>query len=241
VVSRNENLFLTDIDSDGQIDILAGRSDGSLEYWRNSGSLVFNLEVDDYLGLQSSVLRLNIACTTADLDADGNADLLFGDHNGMITIIPDYRHATVNSWPIDQIVFNPLLGNQTYPFVAQNLGGRIWPTVVNLFNATRPAIITGNVMGGVSVLKHDEGESLPEIPSISIFPNPADKNETLNLLIDRPAYFEIVSLLGQRLSDPIRIQGFEKYQYVISKLSPGMYILKFTVAKKSYSRRLVIE
>jgi hypothetical protein len=236
----SENLYVTDVDADGKVDILAGRSNGALQYWRNTGDasqFKFTLSNGTFLGLGSSVLRQNISTSVADLDADGNADLVFGDQSGILKIVSDYRQATdAAASAVTEIVFNPLSDSYT----ELNLGGRSWPVIVNLFNTTRPAIVTGNILGGIQILKHDEGELLPESPLIDIYPNPLDQTRAVSLKIDRPALVQVISILGQQLSTPIRLQAHQVYQYKFPTLAAGMYLLKFTVSDKSYTKRIVI-
>lgn len=241
-LTQNENLYFTDVDADGMIDVLAGRGNGSLQYWRNTGlptQFQFTKMDDDFLGLGSSVLRQNIACTVADLDADGKLDLAYGDQSGVLKIISDYRNAPDNTEPISNIVFNPLITG-SYPYTAQNLGGRIWPTAVNLYSETNPVIVTGNTLGGLSILRHDEGQSLPNNPVIDIFPNPVDHTKTLTVKIDRAAVVQVLSVLGQQLSEPFRVQPHQSYRYKLPSLSAGVYLLRFTLNEKSYVKRIVI-
>jgi hypothetical protein len=240
-VSQNENVFLTDISGDGEPDAIVGRGDGTVEYWKNDGgTLSFTLEQDDYLGFGSSILRQSPSFTSADLDGDGKADLVMGDQAGKITIVPDFKNAPDGSQAITNIVYNPLPDGDINSYTSPNLGGQIWPTVVNLFNATKPAIVMGSVMGGLIVLRHDEGQPLPEDPVISLFPNPVSETQNLSVTIDRPAFIQVISIMGQQLSQPVRIQSFEQYTYDVSALSSGLYIMKFFVGSKTYSRKFVI-
>src|SRR5690606_24588753 len=130
----SENLHIVDINGDGLPDILAGRSEGNLEYWRNSGIVgapSFTLEEENYMGFDSSPLRINLAASVADLDSDGLADLIVGDSNGALTIISGFLEDPASA---TDIIYNPII--ETY--TRKNLGGQVWTAVANLFNATRP-------------------------------------------------------------------------------------------------------
>lgn len=239
-LTYHENLYVADVNEDGLPDILAGRSEGQLEYWKNSGingSPFFALEEENFLGFNASILRQNLTCATADLDGDGKMDLIVGDQTGKPGIISDYHSVTDHESSIERnILFNPPMGG----YRDKNLGGRIWPTVVNLFNANKPAIVVGNIMGGIHLLKHDEGQSLPENPTVDIYPNPVAKTELLKVKTDRQGTMQIISVLGQLLSDPILLKANEIYQYTLPPLASGLYLLKFTSHKKSHTERFVV-
>jgi hypothetical protein len=238
-LNYNENLSFVDVDDDGNTDILAGRGTGALQYWRNNGSdqLSFTLDNNTYLGLGSSVERQHVSCAAADLDGDGEMDLVYGDQSGILKIVSDFRHVADASAAVKETVFNPLLG----VYGEQNLGGRLWPAAANLFGTTRPAIVTGNILGGIGVLRNDEGESLPDNPVIEIFPNPVSSTGTVNLKTNRAVYVQLLSTLGQQLSDPLRLQPNQIYQYKFPTLAAGLYLLRFSSTNKSITKRLVIK
>lgn len=240
-LTSTENVYFNDISGDGLPDLLVGRSEGNLEYWRNNGIAgvpSFVLEDDHYLGLDPSPLRQNIAASAADLDADGKIDLVLGDQNGQVAIVSDFRNFTAT--PDDfqrEIVFSTARSRYTQ----KNLGGKIWPVVVNLFNSNKPSIAVGNVLGGVHILKHDEGKSLPDIPEVHIYPNPALRNDVLHVRADRQGTAEIISTLGQRLSTPVVLSANQVYRYTLPPLAAGLYLLKFTSNGKSHAHRFVIQ
>lgn len=238
-IDSSENIFITDVNKDGLPDLLIGTTIGSLEYWKNTSTSdqpVFALEDDSFLGLESSVLRQNIACSVSDFDGNGQADLIFGDQSGQLMVVSNFREAVDASAAVTDIVFNSLSAS----YESRNLGGRIWPTSVNLFSSTKPAIVVGNVLGGLSVLRHDDGESLPQNPVIEIYPNPVPKAQGLTIKIDRPGYVQLFSLLGQQISEPEYLQPNEEYVYKVPYLSAGVYIFRFTVNNKSFAKRIVI-
>ena len=239
-LTSTENIYVTDVNNDGLADILAGRSEGNLEYWKNdgiTGSPSFVQEDESFLGLDSSPLRQNLACAADDLDGDGRTDLLLGDQTGILQVFPDFQNADLNgSPPLSDVIFNPLL--ELYS--DKNLGGKIWPVVVNLFNATRPAITVGNGLGGLHLLRHDEGTSLAEDPEVNIYPNPIAKDEVLNIQADRSGSLQIISVLGQQLSPTVLIKANQIHRYAVPSLASGLYLMKFTSGDKTHAQRLII-
>jgi hypothetical protein len=182
------------------------------------------MENATFLGLASSIMRQNPACATGDLNGDGRLDLIFGDQSGLVQIISDFRHANDASGSIAQIVYNPI----TESYRAHNLGGRIWPTIVNLYNTNRPAIVVGNILGGVQILKNDNGSVLPDLADIRVFPNPA--SSLVSIFADRQVALRIFSSLGQEVRPQTIINANENFTLDISSYSQGAYIFQFSYA-----------
>ncbi len=240
-IFSNENICVTDVDQDGKNDLLVGKQNGSLQYWQNTGTTsnpTYTLEDDAYLELGSSVLRQNLACTTADLNADVKADLIMGDQTGKLTIINNYRDATdAVADGIPNIIYNPI--EEVY--ISQNLGGRVWPTVANIFKTDKPAIVVGNTLGGLHILKHDESVPLPEKPIIDVYPNPvAKETSVLTIKVDRPASLIMLTALGQEVTSPVFLQAFEEYSFQLQQFPRGIYLLYFIIEGKPYTRKIIV-
>lgn len=232
-----ENIYAVDIDRDGKTDLLHGKSNGSLYYWRNTGSLNFELASDAYLGLNQSFLRQSITCTSADLNADGKSDLIIGDQLGRLLIINNFYEADSYTKGTTNVVWN----NLTETYETRNLGGRVWPTVGNLFNVKQPSLLIGNTMGGVVLLRPDEEGVLPEVPVIHIYPNPTVRTLPLTVKADRVMKMELFSSLGKILLEPITIQSYQPYVLNTNNLAAGLYLLRFTVNNQIYIKRFVVE
>ena len=68
-IVSSENITVVDVNNDGFQDLLIGKSNGALQYWKNQQSTVlsFTLEDDAFLDLSANILRQNISGTAADL------------------------------------------------------------------------------------------------------------------------------------------------------------------------------
>lgn len=240
-IIRSENAYLVDVDEDGALDILLGKSNGALQYWKNTGGAgTFNsyvLDDDSYLGLTSSVTRQNLRALAADLEADGEDELILGDQTGNLQIIGDFRDASDASGAVTDIIYNEL--QQEHRSV--NLGGRIWPDAANIFNSNKPALIVGNIMGGLFVLRNDNDQPLPDEPDINIYPIPVSRqNQMLNIQADRPVMVEVFNLVGQRLISGVPLKANRWAEVPVSSLSAGIYLVRFISGEKSAVRRIVV-
>ncbi len=238
-VSNNENVLIEDIDQDGRMDILVGKSNGSLQYWRNSsinGSFSFSLEDEAFMGLGQSLTRTNLNMSIADMDNDGLQDLIIGDQIGNISIYGDFRGIMNSPVPSSNIIFDSF--SQTY--TTKNLGARIKPVAVSLFNSDKPAIVVGAVGGGLMILKNDGGQQLPNEPEIIIYPNPLPPSEKLGVHSDRNVLMQLFTIMGQKITEPMFIPGNQPSSMEIAGLAAGIYIARFTFAGKSYGRKFII-
>lgn len=238
-----DNVYVTDIAGssdgkpDGLPDLLIGKTNGALEYWENMGALNFAPKNNSFLGIKTSVTRQNPSSVVADLDHDGYADLITGDQSGILTIISNFLEANENSERITETVLSPLT-DSTY--LARNFGGRVWPTVVNLYDTDKPAIVVGNTLGGIQIIKPTVSHSLTSKPIIQLYPNPLAQQEDLYIRTDRNAIVEVFTSLGQRLSDPVLLKANEMTRFKNNSLAAGVYFFKFTINKKTYTKRIVI-
>jgi hypothetical protein len=237
-MGQQENVLVIDVDQDGRVDILIGKATGAVQYWRNTSSAqpAFTLANERFLDLASSTDRQNPTIAVSDLDADGRADLILGNQRGELTLFGDFRAQDPNIQGVSQIIFNSL----TEEYESRNLGGRVWPVAVNLFNSDKPAIVCGTITGGLVVLKNEEGATLPNEPVIEIFPNPVSSNETFKIRADRNMIVQFYNLIGQRISTSYFIPANQEYPIVVSGLLPGIYIARFSYRGKSTGRRFVV-
>lgn len=240
-IGQSENWLVVDVNQDGLNDILVGNDTGAIEYWRNIGSETTNnysLVNASFLGIGNSTDRQNLALSSADLDADGRVDLIVGDQLGKISIYGNYLSQNPNLTATTNIVYNEL--NQTYE--SKNLGGRIWLTPVNLFNSNKPALVVGNTLGGLIILKNDAGKELPLLPNISIFPNPYNTTnfKPLTIFTDRNVFVQFYNLLGQKFSDIYFITANQEFPINTSQLPAGMYIAQFSYNGKIIGKRIVV-
>jgi len=125
-----------DVDGDNNLDLIVGNSAGELRYYRRelgSGDELWTLESKHFLGYQG---RKNSAPVFADLDADGDFDLLVGNQEGSI----DYWENKGNS-EIADFVYNPT------QFIGVTGGRNSVPAVLDLNGDGRNDLLTGNFIG----------------------------------------------------------------------------------------------
>jgi FG-GAP-like repeat len=229
-----ENLILTDFDRDGDPDILRGAFDGSIQLWENTGSLQFLLtDKLNYLGQGS--LRIAPHLSVADLNDDGNEDLLIGDQTGFLKMVSDYKSGEgIEEQTHLQSFSDELL------YESRKLNGRIYPVPVNLFFTRKPQIAVGTLTGGILMLNPIENETLAVSELIQIYPNPIPIHDELNINALQAGTFRVFSVLGQPIGDPILFEaGITRF--TANNLSKGIYLLKIYLLGEVITQRLIVE
>lgn len=228
-----ENVFLFDVNKDGLLDIICGRNDGSLQYYKyfEGGFVANDLS---YLGLNSDIARYCVSPTISDLHHDGKPDLLLGNH-GSIVVYNDFQS---NKNPIaDTILISNQLKNS---FESRSLSSFLVLTTADLYTTGNPLIVSGTITGGLYLLKSDSITSNSSENSVSVWPNPVDQHENFNVRVTQNSVVQFINVLGQKLSEPIIIPAGETAQ-ITETLSSGLYFAKISWSGKSQTIKLIVK
>jgi hypothetical protein len=235
-MARGENISFVEVNNDGVPDILKGKSNGAIEFWRNNNKSApaFILQDADYLGQEPNIQSTRVSAAVSDLNQDGRRDLVLGDESGRLRIISDFANASDLSNAQTHFIRGPLSDELT----ALNLGGRVWPTTADLYGDGTAEIVVGTTLGGLRILKP---ETTSDKVVIEIYPNPVfSESEKLKIRVSEDASLSIVSAKGQIVRSQLPLNARTLTEFSTIPFSAGLYILKFQVGSKSYTRRVVI-
>ena len=135
---------LGDLDGDGDLDLVLGESAGNLNLFRNTGTRTaprFELETERFLDVD---LGRRSAPTLADLDGDGDLDLLVGEETGQLVLFRNDGSRKEPRFVRDDRFAVPVLG---YPV----------PAVGDLTGDDRPDLVVGTTGGGVLFFRNEGG------------------------------------------------------------------------------------
>lgn len=138
ILTRGSNTTpaLSDLDGDGDLDMIVGEASGQLNLYRNVGSRTapkFELVSDQF---QDIDVGRRSAPTFADLDGDGRADLLLGSEEGGLQL---WRNVTANG--VIRFERDPSFSVPTDPYSA--------PAVGALRGDGSLSLIVGAISGGL--------------------------------------------------------------------------------------------
>ncbi len=107
---------LSDLDNDGDFDLIIGRGSGKIDYYQNDGTPeepVWTMNGDLFDGIE---VKQNAYTDFADMDNDGKKDLIIGEYDGNftyyknlmnITSVEDERSQTASEFHLHQNYPNP--------------------------------------------------------------------------------------------------------------------------------------
>jgi len=228
----NENIHLTEINNDGVRDLLIGRSDGAVEYWKNTGtadSPAWQLEDDSYLNLTASLLRQNPSITIGDLNNDSELDLILGDQKGVLRILSNFKTQTDFVVAEEELIYNTI----TKQYENRNFGGRIWTALAPITVNAMPTLVIGNMLGGLQLLQAKEKEA-----SFEVYPNPVTQNGKLFIEANVSGSVQLYNTIGTAIQSYSIKKGTS--ELVLPVLQAGVYLLRFTGNNKVVVRRVII-
>ena len=233
---------IIDLDGDGLPDIVCGKRDGRLSYFRNTGTRqqpVFSL-VTDFLG--------NIDITDPQLSFYGYST-------------PCFFKGSDGKWRL--MLGAELSGIHYYKNITGNLGGsflkvesniegyhdglRTGAAVLQADANAYPDLVVGNYAGGLAyyrgVVPQPIGISVPdEKPGIhvSLYPNPASDKVYVNIDAELKAgrvEIALFGITGNRCYDSGSQSLDREFEVPLSPLTPGIYICRITLRKSDGEAR----
>lgn len=227
-----------DVSGDGLPDALLGRFDGSLQLFTNTGTVaapVFSLSTPAYKDFQLDNVHRHLIPSVGDADADGKPDLIVTDASGTLRILYNFLAESASASNITSPQIN--VGDEQV--ISPRLGDKSWSALVSLWSADKPALVLGQIGGGLVLLRHEPNTEPPTADEFSLMvsPNPSG-NRPVTIKTNAPAELRVVNMLGQ-----IIVRWYTLGEHPIMwepRQPPGMYVVEAHFGKERRIFKLLL-
>ncbi|MBC7921030.1 MAG: T9SS type A sorting domain-containing protein [Ferruginibacter sp.] len=224
----DERPFPWDLDRDGDLDWLVGNPRGNLRHYENTGTAsrpVFRLANDQFGGIPEDPERRNVVPLVADVNADGQPDLLTGDRSGRLTLYPSFWADPDGAFGA---VTDLVLDTLSRRYTSAILGGPLFPVVADLDGDQLPELLVGTHAGGIAYLKNTSppGSSTETVagPEAVVYPNPVKRYAYVR--VPYAGEVELFNSLGQSVLTRRSILANREIAVDLGYLTNGLYVLK---------------
>lgn len=242
--------FFYDVNKDGLLDLLIGRSTGNVRYYQNVGTTG-----NPQFGAQPSNFSFGLVDvgTTLGLDAYSTPVVASLDGGNTQYLISGNREGKLQVYVYDETkVDSGAFWKQFESYANIEVGERSSLAVADLTGNGKLEMVVGNYRGGLSFYQQNNNifssVSLiePEQPaSMVIYPNPANEGLTLSYdgLQPGSSTVTVFSIAGQA----VMIENHnvaatkDQLQLNIQHLQPGMYFVQMRQGNTVLTRKLVVD
>lgn len=170
---------LIDIDRDGKLDLLVGARDGTIAYWRNTGTAAspqFSLVHATFGNVRVTNFFSGFAVPrVADFNGNGAYDLAVGTENGRIYFYPDFENNLNGTFTKENIAF---FFSASGVYDSTRHGYYTTPTVAYLDSDTLPDLLIGSFRGGIQAFRNTQTNvsvrpMALSVPELKVWPNPS--------------------------------------------------------------------
>lgn len=224
-----------DADGDGDLDIVLGKSNGTLQFYRNTGSSSqpsYELAKNNLGGIALSYDLQNVYPAVVDIDGDDKPDLLTVDDSGKLRI---YRGFSDNLDANFTAEGEEVLENKLINQLQSTLFGRgLSIAVAPLGGENKFYAVVGTRGGGLYLLEQTAGYvehsgEETQKPKLIVYPNPAEKNtrESIGVEADAMVRVEVYDVTGRKVYSTG--EKFSRNYYIpLHYFAAGLYMLRAT-------------
>jgi len=234
---------LLDIDTDGDLDLFAGRALGTISYYTNIGSAqngVFTLVTSSYQGID---VGDNSKPQFIDVDGDSDEDLLVGSRAGTLSLYS-------NDGPP---------GDPAFTFVTSYHGSadsvrESSPALVDIDDDGDIDLFVGNYRGGLEFYRNGpetsvQDEDHSQVPASPVllqnYPNPFNPSTVIRFSVPVTSVVDlrVFDVLGREVASLIQASvppGQHQVRWDAGSTTGGVYFYRLSMNGASITRKLIL-
>jgi hypothetical protein len=232
--------YFYDADGDGDLDLLVGKPQGNINYFKNTGSskqFTLTLETESFAGLIGNFDGRNVQVSVADVDVDGRPDLLTVDFSGKLKI---FHSGEWGKWTQRESLLIDHSGKGDSPL----LGFYLYATAADYNGDGKPDIAVGGNSGGLHLLQNVLPLTITPVEppieqSVKVYPNPA--REYIKVLSSQNVKLSVFSVTGVAVQQDIVINANREKEIPTLNWTPGLYLLEFNTGSARVVKKIVIQ
>ena len=231
--------FFYDADGDGDLDLLVGKPQGDLFYYSNAGTnktYSFKLESNAFAGVSFNFEGRFVHPVVADIDLDGQPDLLTVDHSGMARL---FYGAAWGKWTKRESLLIDYSGKGSAPSF-----GRYLSAAVADFNGDgKPDVAVGNNGGGLRLLANIlpitvTAAEPPIENTVKVYPNPSSGH--FNVFSVKKALVNVWSVSGFSVLQNVSVQANKEHEISTLNWPAGLYLIEFVTGETKTTKKVVV-
>ncbi len=238
--------YIYDVNNDGLNDLLIGKLNGTISYYRNFGTLInpqFHPDSVNVIFGNVDVSSGSIANGNGHpyitLDSSGNLLLFVGSHKGTV-----YQYL-INT----DSIFTGSFALIDSDFMRYDAGMNVTFQIHDINNDGKAEYLLGNSLGGLQLFSETvwDSSTLLSYPKIGlsgflpVFPNPANEYVTC---VENKGWknteISIFDIFSRKITTPFFADG-NKFTFNTSHLSGGVYILRVFSDGNYYSAKFLVQ
>ncbi len=231
--------FLVDVDLDGSMDVVVGRRNGTLAYFRNIGA-----PDNPLFASQPTISRLGGIDTRTPIGVGFSRPAVIEQPNGERWVVCGNLDGTLEAY----IGLTPT--EASFPLVSKVWGGidegeRSSPAFGDLDGDGKLEVVVGNLRGGLSIFRTDLQDCTvsAQMPSpaggassVALWPNPVRYSLRLEWPVGQPFHWAISDALGRLMAQGTGAANTPQFVPVFG-WTPGLYYLRLHTSSGEYRQQ----
>lgn len=239
-VQANDSPYFYDTDGDGDLDLIVGKAQGSIAYYLNTGTAkqpAYQLQTENLAGVKTNFDGRFVSIAVADINLDGQPDLLTGDQTGMVRI---FHSGAWGQWSRR----DSMLIQQGSGAYAPKLGAYLQPAVADYTGDGKPDVAVGTYGGGVRLLTNILPVTITSVEptfttTFEAYPNPAEGY--VYVKSPQPALLDVISLTGAMVKANVMVTAGLEVAINTTQWAPGLYVFRAKYADRQEVLRVLVK